>query len=400
MAWEDNLREASYRDVVFFTESHGADIGRRRARHVYPRRDLPFHEDLGRQPRVYSVEAFVLGDQYFAARDALIRACETEGPGTLIHPYFGELTVICSACRARESNAEGRMARLSLTFEEAGELRFPAAEADTQSLVEGAADDASIDVQGAFEEAFTVDGALDFVVVAARDLVSESLSEITGGAGRLVTDAGSWNGFVGEVSDTGADLVGLLREPRSLASRFSKVICLLLDTVDSPDLAVPLLRRLSIFGEDLGVVPPTTASRRQQASNQAAVAALIRQTATVESARAAARVDFQSFDDAIAYREDLAELFDRETLAAGAAGQDDVFRGLVQLQAAAIQDLNRRALGLPRVRFVEPRKTEPALAVAYRLYGDPTRSEEIVARNRVAHPGFVPGGAELRILSA
>jgi len=41
----------------------------------------------------------------------------------------------------------------------------------------------------------------------------------------------------------------------------------------------------------------------------------------------------------------------------------------------------------------------PAIVLAYRLYGDAERADEIVARNRVRHPGFVPGGQPLEVLS-
>jgi prophage DNA circulation protein len=41
--------------------------------------------------------------------------------------------------------------------------------------------------------------------------------------------------------------------------------------------------------------------------------------------------------------------------------------------------------------------TLPALVVAHRVYGDATRADEIVSRNRVRHPGFVPGGIALEV---
>ncbi|PTS90230.1 hypothetical protein DBR17_01670, partial [Sphingomonas sp. HMWF008] len=50
-----------------------------------------------------------------------------------------------------------------------------------------------------------------------------------------------------------------------------------------------------------------------------------------------------------------------------------------------------------------PATTEPALVIAARLYADPAQAEiraaEIVARNRVVHPGFVPGGVALQVLT-
>ena len=44
------------------------------------------------------------------------------------------------------------------------------------------------------------------------------------------------------------------------------------------------------------------------------------------------------------------------------------------------------------VRLVEikPAETTPALVLAYRRFGDATRAGEVVQRNRITHPGFVP----------
>jgi prophage DNA circulation protein len=43
----------------------------------------------------------------------------------------------------------------------------------------------------------------------------------------------------------------------------------------------------------------------------------------------------------------------------------------------------------------------PAVVLAYDLYGDPDRDQEIVDRNPTAHhPGFLPTAAPLEVLSA
>lgn len=45
-----------------------------------------------------------------------------------------------------------------------------------------------------------------------------------------------------------------------------------------------------------------------------------------------------------------------------------------------------------------PPEAVSALVLAYRRYGDAARGDEIVMRNRVAHPGFLPT-VPLKILS-
>ena len=55
-------------------------------------------------------------------RDSLVAACETEGPGTLIHPTLGELTVSVpdGGLRVLESVDNGRSFEFTLTVIESG----------------------------------------------------------------------------------------------------------------------------------------------------------------------------------------------------------------------------------------------------------------------------------------
>jgi prophage DNA circulation protein len=48
---------------------------------------------------------------------------------------------------------------------------------------------------------------------------------------------------------------------------------------------------------------------------------------------------------------------------------------------------------------VQPQATQPALVLAYSLYEDASRDADIIARNNVRHPGFVPGGRTLEVLA-
>ncbi|HAW0191952.1 TPA: DNA circularization protein, partial [Escherichia coli] len=89
--WRDNLYDASFRGVPFSVESDEGSFGRRVQVHEYPNRDKPYTEDLGRATRRLTINAYLVGDDYAEQRDRLITAIETAGPGTLIHPQFGEM---------------------------------------------------------------------------------------------------------------------------------------------------------------------------------------------------------------------------------------------------------------------------------------------------------------------
>ncbi len=62
----------------------------------------------------------------FDQRDRLIDALNKPGPGTLVHPTYGELKVcVDGEVRVSTSKSEGRIVRFDLKFVEAGELSYP-----------------------------------------------------------------------------------------------------------------------------------------------------------------------------------------------------------------------------------------------------------------------------------
>jgi prophage DNA circulation protein len=57
--------------------------GRRIALHEYPKRDLPYAEDMGRRSRRFALTAYLIGPNYHQARDQLKNVLESEGSGAL-----------------------------------------------------------------------------------------------------------------------------------------------------------------------------------------------------------------------------------------------------------------------------------------------------------------------------
>lgn len=179
MSWIDNLQDASLRGVPFKVEEDEATFGRRVQVHEYPNRDKPWAEDLGRATRRFSVQAYLIGDDFFEQRNRLIEAIEKPGACTLVHPFYGEMTItVDDAVRISHSLSEGRMCRVSFSFIEAGELSFPTAGLATgQKLTFSVSflDDA---ISSAFG-AFGMDGLPDFLQDGVLDEATGMFSNLT-----------------------------------------------------------------------------------------------------------------------------------------------------------------------------------------------------------------------------
>lgn len=139
MSWKSGLRPASFRGASFHVRDRGLKGGRALAIHEYPKRNSPYPEDMGREARKWTVDAYVIGDDYMARRDALIAACEKPGPGSYADHWGRSGSVACESFEVKEQSEEGRMCRLSLTFVEASSASMPAAVVATAAVLAGAA---------------------------------------------------------------------------------------------------------------------------------------------------------------------------------------------------------------------------------------------------------------------
>src|ERR1035437_3363281 len=84
--WKLNLQPASYNGVEFKVDVNTRASGRRIANHEYPKRDIPYAEDMGRKSRRFTVTGYVIGPTYTDQRDALIDQLDLDGNGQLILP--------------------------------------------------------------------------------------------------------------------------------------------------------------------------------------------------------------------------------------------------------------------------------------------------------------------------
>jgi prophage DNA circulation protein len=139
MSWRQNLRPASFRGVTFHVDDRKFSTGRRIHNHEFPKRDSNMPEYMGKKTRTYTVDAYVIGDDYMAVRDRLIAACERNGSGALVDHWGRHQTVVCETCDLTETRLDGRFAKFSLSFLEAGGAGMPIAVAATAAQLVSAA---------------------------------------------------------------------------------------------------------------------------------------------------------------------------------------------------------------------------------------------------------------------
>ena len=360
---------------------------------------------MGRKARQFNLVMTVIGADYMAQRDRLIEALEAAGPGSLVHPFYGELQVaVLGDYSIEESTEQGGLARITQNFVEAGERPRPDNQPLAGAAVNTAADRVQQEAVAEFEQAFSVAGYAGFVAEAAIATLQDATRAI-GNAGGLLGGASQFGTLLGRLTSSAQ---GLILAPGNLAGNLLGLVRSM--TATGNPLAA-FQAQLALFGlgrqakavRSSGYVTP---ARAQQANNQAALYRLVERAAVAEAARLATGrpvdssgqplpgLSYPNREQAVETRDLLVDELDRQQLEAS----PERYRALAGLSAALVSDLNRRSAALaPLARFT-PGTTMPALLIAHRLYGDASRADEIVARNRIAHPGFVPGGQALEVL--
>ncbi|AEI76554.1 Mu-like prophage FluMu DNA circulation protein [Cupriavidus necator N-1] len=386
MSWRDELRPASFRGVAFETRGHELGGGRRLARHEYPQRDEPYLEDMGKKAREYKVQAFVIGPDYRAARDALLEALEQSGPGELVHPFFGRRSVVAGEFGLKESTEEGGMATFSLVFTEAGKLAEPDVDIDLPAELLASQETAFDEVANDFAESFDVSGlpawSLDDIEAAINDFLSLDAFKAV---------ANEVSGFVSRVADLVMRPVDFANSVIGLVRRLTDVSSIL----STPYMPVRAWRTQSVQAE--------TTTRGVVAKQQAAVnmlfhrAALVQETATLQATDGPTALETRQQVEAA--RQLVLEHFDTHDVTPGLPRPAPALAAALKaLQVNTLVYLRRQSAALPQVYALQLLEATPAVVLAYDLYQN-LRADEIVRRNAVRHPGFVPAGVPLEVTS-
>lgn len=398
MAWQDRIGDAvaTFRGVKIVLENTSREPGRRVQVHEYPLRDQPYAEDLGRKSRQWTLDGFLVGNDYDLARNRLVDAVEQPGAGELVHPYYGTYQVIVTNCRIRESTREGGVARVSLTVVRADDQpRLPGAVTDTATVVSDRAAEARASVLDDFLEKFQI-----------LDLATDRVDQVEASLQEALTRIEE---TVGGITNPVARLI---RSPADLAAQVMESIASVHDLITEPGRALGVYQDLFSAGTTAQASPTSPDQAQQQAQAQTAAVRLVQRTAAIESAAAGASWSYTSRQDAQDALDTInngltAQLQADPDLATaeGTTGVVDanpdarVVQSLMALRSASIIDIRTRGAALPELGTYTPGVTEPALVIAQRLYADATRASDLIERNGIRHPGAVPGGTELEVIN-
>lgn len=129
--WRKALMPASFNGARFHCEANARESGRRIVEHQFPKKELPYAEDMGRAAREFTIRGYCIvfpydseyalyQRDYRRPRDELIKQLEAEGAGTLQLPTQPAQQVVCARYRMSEEERFGGYCVFDMTFLEYG----------------------------------------------------------------------------------------------------------------------------------------------------------------------------------------------------------------------------------------------------------------------------------------
>ncbi len=393
--------DASFRGVPFEVRAASDQHGRTVVLHEYPHRAAPYPEDMGRAARLIEVNGFVCGNAWQARRNALVAAFDTEGPGTLVHPWYGEITVSLNGPVkfSYQGGVDGE-ASFNAVFVETNDTNYPDVSPHNQSLA-AIRSALCLDMAAAWLDSACILAGQASTVVSA--IISEAQSvarvvekvqqgDLLGAGSELSALLGLDGSGIADLVNQGLGLSALLTPIftgwDTSAKQSEATVAMLAIAAAAPQISKP-------------AAPGATALSSWKA--RAAIANFQREAATIEALKAASLAVPATRLEESKLRESVFEAVENCLLN---TDNPELAGELRDLRRYALAALAENGSAAPDVITVSESATLPSLVVAYRqIVRESGRvidlleaESDLLDRNTVSHPGFVPGGKPLEAL--
>ncbi|WP_315728750.1 DNA circularization N-terminal domain-containing protein [Bradyrhizobium sp. SZCCHNS2015] len=395
--WLSTLWPASYKGVPFYFETDEEEGGRNPIIHRLVNRDDPFIEDLGEEPRFYSGAAYVHGDDVDAQAVALKETLSTRGAGTLVLPLFGPVQVQALPWkRVHEKDKLGYCA-FEVKFVRDGSAASLITVGFSLNQAFNAVDRMAAAIASLFPSSLKSLGQPDAVIEAATDGLASAAASLDVVRTTYQVDPAVSATLAGDIAALVSAAPGALSDSAapgdaavSIAADLVAATRALAAGMTPATAQAAMLDQVAAFTVDDTAAAPISINAASAAANEAASYRVARLAALTAWAEAMLRAAYPDRPAGVTARGQVAERFEVEQFNTFGADDAALYVAMEDLRGRVIDYFTRLINDLSPVIAVETAISLPSLALAWSLYADPARADELVARNRVRHPSLMP----------
>lgn len=403
------LREASYEGIRFDVDSATLSFGRRTVTHEFPQRDTSYVEDLGKATRQFSIQGFIVGDDFIDRSKRLIDKIESQvgtdrraNHGKLVHPWLGSLDVTPIDSPSITYDRAKRFCTFTLTFLEAGNESTKKttswanqllSKADalyakifgdwTPDKIAGIVDDVTSQINSCaavlsncqFAQMFNLGNDIlemgHDIATSLYNKKEQARSSLLGALGLSQYAQSTTDWKLASIKCTDAITLPVLK-PVNVAS--STGTSKKLSDKERINEAVDEIKknfRLVLIANAMGAI------------------SMIGEDNDVDTDSNSKKT--LSDEQILKIRNNLLDAIDAEMLIQGTDDNQD-YLDLVDSYVAVYKFLTEKLNGDSGIETVTLKQSEPSFVLAYDKYGDSTRADEIAERNDVINPLFMPVG--------
>mgnify|MGYP003135746906 CR=1 FL=1 len=408
--WFKGYLQAKFRGISFSISAHSYKGGRRIVEHDFPYVDQIGKEDLGAKQQEISLSAYIIDDNYFGQRNQLVKALDKLGVGTLIHPYLGTMRVRVKDYELKETTAEGRIARFKINFLHEQTIQAPLVTATTNTVA--AIQIAKVESQSIIDTEFTtgyiehtslfitdtptgplttVNAAMDDIIDTIDSVIDEveKVKQLMAPFSEFKQKIATIKGKLIQLAITGVDIAAELYELVDFGNIIENPTIAIQDALKQFD---EMEKLFGIF--DVKFIDTPDSIYYTENNPNRMVTNLVSQCAVSSAFGLMAVIEYQTVEEALEVRNTLFTQLDIiENTTNVPADLVYMVRGIRQ---AVMEHLDNVILSLSREVTIQLKEDTPSLVVAYKLYGDLEQEEELIKRNGVIHPAFMPADRELQ----
>ncbi|MDR1656126.1 MAG: DNA circularization N-terminal domain-containing protein [Deltaproteobacteria bacterium] len=421
MAFNVGYRQGLFGGAPFYTAQTQDSFGRRGVHHEFPYKDRGLWDDLGAKDAERKIEVYVtnkLSGGFTSARDAL-KAALDKGDGELVHPWLGRHKVVCTDYAITHVEEELGVCRFSITFIDC-DTAAAKPKANPVSGLLGSCGRALAKLAELTADTFTLRGALAYVSSITGGRLGQFLDKVQGSVAVIDKVVAVMRPFV----DTALKVYGLVRtadfslsgflgdkvdflkvsftslESTSLTKELVGVVSLSSPAAGSPAQAYAHLTGLSDMAATMPswVAPPRAVTAKSVAmitNNLDSMSLLFQGAAAIESAKLIPFLEFEHQEQAESIKVDFLSRFDALLLKV----DDELYRLLVGVTAAALEIISLKTPSLAKLGHKTLLADLPSVVLAYDLYENLELESDLVGRNGIVHPGWVPAGRPMEYLN-
>jgi prophage DNA circulation protein len=395
MANEEQILQGFFRNIPISINSGSVDGGRKTSIKQFPNRDTQNVEDLGLQPRKYTLEIIVAqknNQSYFGYRDSLLAALETKEPGVLIHPLYGRIEeVVAVSYSLSESFDSFGDTTVSVNFEVTENVGIPQQSSNVRSQIAAANELVKTNISTDISENFSVTNSFTGNFSSAVDKVNGIIDRTLSATSFIGETSDTLNEFSSEIGQLSANVNSLVSDPIALADSITNLFNNVNGLYASSSAAFDTFTGFFNFGNDDVEIVTNTAGKIERDQNNKVLNGSVAASALSYSYLAITDIDFETTRQ---IDELSAELDDQYNLVQNSGSSQDVKDAITDMRIKTLASLEEVRVNTNQIISVETNPTSTRL-LGFNYYGNDEFGETISELNSISDVSFIEGNVEV-----